>query len=119
MYTHTHTHTHTMPKSNSSNLHWNHPKISPQQLPITEATTEYTVTRNAYSIVSSVLKYMPLQYSPPLFYKKPNTYISNATTGSAFYVAHVVGHYTDRFAILQAARRSPLLKFTAQRGPSM
>jgi len=31
-------------------------------------------------------------------------------------VAHVVGHYTDRFAILQAA---PLLKFTAQRGPSM
>jgi hypothetical protein len=78
-----------------------------------------TVTRNAYSIVSCVSKYMPLKYSPPLFYKKPNTYISNATTWSAFYVAHVVGHYTDRFAILQAARRSPLLKFTVQRGPSM
>lgn len=34
-------------------------------------------------------------------------------------MAHVAGHYTDRLAIVQAARRSPLLKFTAQRGPSM
>jgi len=34
-HVHTHTHTHKMPKSNSSNLHCNHPKISPQQLPTT------------------------------------------------------------------------------------
>ena len=34
-------------------------------------------------------------------------------------MAHVVGHYTDRLAILQGERRSPLLKFTAQRSPSM
>lgn len=32
-------------------------------------------------------------------------------------MAHVVGHYTDRLAIPHAARRSQLLKFTAQRGP--
>ena len=32
-------------------------------------------------------------------------------------MAHVVGHYRDRLAILQAARRSQLLKFTAQRDP--
>ena len=62
---------------------------------------------------------MPLQYSQPVFYKQPIMHISNATTGSAIYVAHVVGHHTDRLTILQAVRRSPLLKFTAHRDPCL